>query len=267
MVMLAKDYDVFTTDPTGYWISEKMDGIRGIWTGEKLITRNQNVIPAPSWFTDSLPRGFKLDGELFIDRNHRLQQVASIVASIRDKGWKHINFMVFDIPEPKGGTFEIRQSVLKTAVKHINKPYIKTVQQIKCTGRGHLDQAFRLIVEAGGEGLMLRKSNSPYESRRSPYLLKYKKFEMAEAIVLQYEEGEGKNVGKMGALWCRSVHDSSSSTVGPNHSLKFKVGTGFTDQERNNPPPIGSIITYQYQRLTESGKPFHPSFICIRNDS
>ncbi|MBI3408975.1 MAG: DNA ligase, partial [Planctomycetes bacterium] len=47
---------------------------------------------------------------------------------------------------------------------------------------------------------------------------------------------------------------------------QFAVGTGLSDAARNSPPPIGSIITFKYQELTDAGVPRFPSFVGVRND-
>lgn len=46
----------------------------------------------------------------------------------------------------------------------------------------------------------------------------------------------------------------------------FPVGTGFSDNQRENPPPIGSLITFRYQELSDGGVPRFPSFVGIRRD-
>jgi DNA ligase-1 len=48
---------------------------------------------------------------------------------------------------------------------------------------------------------------------------------------------------------------------------KFSVGTGFTDAQRNNPPAVGSIITFRYQELSDRGVPRFPSFVRVRTDA
>ena len=52
---------------TGWWVSEKLDGVRAIWTGTALLTRNGKRLNAPKWFTDSMP-DIRLDGELWMGR-------------------------------------------------------------------------------------------------------------------------------------------------------------------------------------------------------
>jgi DNA ligase-1 len=54
-------------DPTGWWLSEKLDGVRAYWDGKQFISRLGNAYLAPDWFIEGLPE-FPLDGELFAGR-------------------------------------------------------------------------------------------------------------------------------------------------------------------------------------------------------
>jgi len=47
---------------------------------------------------------------------------------------------------------------------------------------------------------------------------------------------------------------------------KFSVGSGLSDEERQNPPKIGTIITVKYQELTDAGIPRFPTYIGTRLD-
>jgi DNA ligase 1 len=98
--------------------------------------------------------------------------------------------------------------------------------------------------------LMLRQPASRYEPGRSSTLLKVKTFHDAEARVVEHLPGRGRHVGRLGAV----VAELPSG-------LTFSVGTGFTDAERQNPPPVGSLITFRYQELTDRGVPRFPSFV------
>ena len=75
------------------------------------------------------------------------------------------------------------------------------------------------------------------------------------------------------AAWSSiSRQGPSCRTVGcrrvelPN-GLTFSVGTGFTDAQRQDPPPVGSIVTYRYQEFTDRGVPRFPSFVRVRSDA
>src|SRR5207244_2804188 len=95
-----------------------------------------------------------------------------------------------------------------------------------------------------------------YESGRSTTLLKVKSFHDAEARVLKHLEGAGRHKGRLGALLVEMPDGTT-----------FSVGTGFSDAQREDPPPVGSLITFRYQELSEAGVPRFPSYLGIRADS
>ena len=80
-MMLAKKHDPTTQDPTGWLISEKLDGVRCFWNGTQMLTRNGNLFYPPDWFIKELPKDLALDGELFTTRDD-FQKIVSIVCSV-----------------------------------------------------------------------------------------------------------------------------------------------------------------------------------------
>jgi len=249
-VLLAHRY-TDDMDPTGYHLSEKLDGVRAVWTGKTIMSRNGNAFAAPAWLLANLPTSIKLDGELWLGRGV-FEQTMSIVSTHTpsDIGWRQMKYMVFDTPDRTAGTFETRYQMLAQLIEKINHPQIVLVPQTKCPNRAFFQKAFQMVLDNGGEGLMLRKPGSLYEERRSFTLLKAKRFFYEDAKVIGYSPGEGKNTDKMGALICLNKS-----------GVQFKVGSGFTDAQRDNPPPIGSTIEFKYQELTNGKKPRFPSFI------
>lgn len=101
---------------------------------------------------------------------------------------------------------------------------------------------------------MLHHGNSLYRAGRSSDVLKVKRYEDSEAVVIGHTEGTGKYEGMMGAL---VVELAGGRT--------FKIGTGFSDAEREAPPPIGAVITYKFYGLTSIGLPRFASFMRIRD--
>jgi len=250
-VLLAKKWT--NEDPKGWWMSEKLDGVRAIWNGKSLISRLGNRFNAPKSFTASFPR-VHLDGELFVGRG-RFQETVSIVKSQADKGWSKIRYRVFDLYAPTSNTpFEERQKHLRRAISKSDGKAIQIVPQIKCKNAAHLKSTMAKLVKSGAEGVMLRESGSVYEPKRSSTLLKVKHFHDAEAIVIGYEPGKGKHKGVMGAVVVRYKN------------VGFKVGSGFADAERkdHNRPKLGTKITFRYQDLTDSGVPRFPTFVSER---
>ena len=111
------------------------------------------------------------------------------------------------------------------------------------------------VESLGGEGLMLRQPGSQYEAGRSTTLLKVKTFHDAEGRVVEHLPGKGRHAGRLGAV-----------VVELPDGQTFSVGTGFSDAQRQNPPAIGSTITYRYQEMTDRGVPRFPSFVSLRTD-
>ena len=65
-VLLAESWDN-VLDLAGWWMSEKLDGVRAYWDGKQFLSRLGNIYHAPDWFVAGLPN-VPLDGELWIAR-------------------------------------------------------------------------------------------------------------------------------------------------------------------------------------------------------
>lgn len=85
-----------------YWVSEKYDGVRALWDGQRLLSRQGLPIAAPAWFTANWPKE-PLDGELWAGRG-QFDLVQSAVASgqPQDAQWQQLRYMVFDAPAAAG---------------------------------------------------------------------------------------------------------------------------------------------------------------------
>ncbi|GAC21181.1 DNA ligase [Paraglaciecola arctica] len=237
-----------------YWISEKLDGIRARWNGSSLVTRNNNIIHAPAWFVKDFPPQI-LDGELWLARN-RFEKTASIV--LRDtpsEDWKNIKFMLFDLPEHKG-TFTQRLAELYDVAATIAHPNVQVIPQFKLANQSQLMDKLDDLVAQGAEGLMLHHQKANYQDGRSYNLLKLKKHQDAEARVIAHFPGKGKYQNMLGSL-----------LVELDSGLQFKIGSGFSDIQRQQPPPIGTVITFKYYGLSAKGIPRFASFLRIKPES
>ena len=251
-LMLANVYHS-GVDLSDYWVSEKYDGVRAIWNGKQLVSRGGNIYHAPRWFVKDFPKYQRLDGELWVAR----QQFEKLISTVRDKkpshkAWKEVKFMVFDMPDSIQ-PFTQRIDLIKKTLSALNIPWLQVVKQWKATNHASLMKQLNDITQAGAEGLILHRGSSIYKGKRSGDLLKVKPYEDAEAIVIKYLAGKGKHKGKMGAL-----------LVSTPKGINFKIGTGFSDLERQNPPKIGATITYRYHGKTKNGIPRFASFLRIR---
>jgi DNA ligase-1 len=251
-LLLANDYDDVAVDVSRYWVSEKYDGVRAYWDGKQLVTRAGNTIHAPEWFTRAWPTE-PLDGELWAGRG-QFEQVTATVRDLEpdDAAWRHIRFMVFDLPA-HGGTFSSRLETLRSLLSPLRIEWLREVTQSRVADDASLHFQLETVASSGGEGLMLHKDDSLYRAERSDDLLKLKPYQDAEARVVAHLPGQGKYLGMLGALLVRN--DSG---------LQFRIGTGFTDEQRRHPPPIGSQISYSYHNLTARGIPRFARFLRVR---
>lgn len=240
-------------DLSGWWMSEKLDGVRAYWDGKQFLSRKSNIFYAPSWFTAGLP-GHALDGELWIGRKEFDRTSGIVRAQGAPDRWKDVRYLIFDAPD-RGGPFEERMAFLASAVPAWKLEFVAFHEHAKCKDNAHVVAERDRVIALGGEGLMMRKPGSLYERAQSSTLLKVKKFLDAEAIVLGHEPGKGKHEGRCGALRVRF-----------GNGIEFEVGTGLTDRDRENPPAVGSIVTVRYQELTKDGKPRFPVYAGTRPD-
>lgn len=253
-LILAKPYhsDINVAD---YWISEKLDGVRAYWDGEALISRQGNRYHAPSWFIAEFPNT-PLDGELWMGRG-RFDELSGAVRKQTPlkAQWREIRFMAFDLPAAEG-SFDARLLQLKQLIEQNNSPYLELVEQQKLSTEKALLAHLDGVIAQGGEGLMLHLASAPYRAKRSDDLLKLKRYQDAEATVIGHLPGKGKYKGMLGALLLETES-----------GLRFKIGSGFSEEQRKAPPPIGSTITYKYFGLSSKGTPRFASFLRIRNEN
>ena len=237
---------------TDYWVSEKYDGIRGYWDGHQLFSRSGKSLNPPVWFTQAWPTQ-AFEGELWAGRG-QFEQAASVVQQKQasDEAWRAMRFMVFDIPTPRQ-TFTERMGLYQGLVKQVGKPWVQSVAQKHVESHAALKNLLHQTVQAGGEGLVLHLGSSLYQSGRNSDVLKAKLELDAEAKVVGHEPGQGKHAQRTGALWVETPQ-----------GLRFKLGTGLTDAQRENPPALGQWVTYRYRGLTDKGVPRFASFERIR---
>lgn len=257
-LMLANSYHPGVLLPD-YWVSEKLDGVRGYWDGEKLWTRRGQPIAVPVWFTAGWPK-VAMDGELWAGRG----QFAKAVSTVRqqtpdDAAWRAMRFMVFDLPS-QGGPFTGRIPALNGLVSQIDQPWVQPVAQFRLAHHQALQSLLLKTVKVGGEGLMLHRGASLYTGQRTNDLLKVKTHEDSEARVIAHLPGQGQYAGLLGALLVEMPG------VDGKPAQRFKLGTGFSKQERQHPPALGSIVSYRFRGRNDSGIPRFASFLRLRED-
>ena len=252
-LLLAERWDN-AQDLAGWWLSEKLDGVRAYWDGKSLISRLGNRFHAPTGSSRACPTS---------------RSTASCGSAARRSSARSASSAARTRPTcgSRSATSCSTPRVLTTRSRAGWPPSAPTSsatgrrtstahEHAICTGLDHLRAELARIEALGGEGLMLRQPESRYEVGRSLTLLKVKSFHDAEARVLEHLKGAGRHKGRLGALLVELADGT-----------QFSVGTGFSDAEREAPPPIGSVITFRYQELSDGGVPRFPSYVGVRTDA
>lgn len=236
----------------GWLMSEKLDGVRAWWNGRELVSRQGRRFAAPEWFTEGFPP-FELDGELWIGRG-RFSEVQSVTSMrVPHDGWRRVTYNVFEAPNAPGGLIDRLQRVERYLADHPGTP-IRIISQQVCRDETHLKQRLDEVEASGGEGLVLRNPLAPYETGRSTNALKVKTFDDMEAVVIGYKPGKGKFTGMVGALKVRLENGTS-----------FYIGSGLSDADRAQPPPVGSLIVFRHQGFTVNGIPRFATYWRLRD--
>lgn len=276
-LLLAQWYDD-TVDVKQYWVSEKLDGVRAYWDGHRLQTRGGELIHAPAWFLAGLPK-VSLDGELWIGRD-QFANTMSTVSKLQpiDSEWQQVRYHVFELPHA-AGTFSDRIDAMQALFAQSCQPnvietramlpiaaelatnqqnarcYWQVVPQFRLRDTAELLAKLHELSDQGAEGLMLHQQDALYKTGRSSDLLKLKTYQDTEAEVVGYRPGKGKYQGMVGALVVKMPDGRT-----------FAIGSGLTDAQRQNPPPLGAQITYRYNGFTNKGLPRFARFLRVRTD-
>ena len=276
--------------PDGWWASEKWDGIRALWDGEKFISRGSGrsypkvYSYVPDTFKQMLPSSVALDGELWIARNqfNKVSALSNLLPGGKytksqiDDIWngntigKPVVYKVFDTPSFPNKTFKERYEILEKLIDDIKSKYpsakIQLTKQIEIKNEEHMNKLYCELIRKGAEGLILKNPNSLYEPKRSKQMLKYKVHNDAEGIVIGHNPGTGRLEGTLGSLEIE-VLDQNGKLSG----IITSVGTGFTDKERTLDPdseyfiPKGTIINFRYMEMAKDSVR-HPVFRGVRSD-
>ncbi len=236
-------------DLSDWLMSEKLDGVRGYWDGQRLLSKNGIPFNPPQSFTKNFP-DFEVEGELWGGRGTFEKTVSIVMQKDAHIGWHELKFAIFDVPKATGG-FEERLNIAKMWFGRHPSEFVFVIEHKPATSEEYLQNELKMIEEVGGEGIILRKSGSFYRPGRSKDVLKLKNYSDMEAVVIAHLGGEGRNGGRMGSLLVELPLDK----------LRFKIGSGFSDAVRKNPPPVGTVITFKYYGFYKSGIPKFPSYL------
>lgn len=285
-VMLAESYFKQKTNYINgreFIITQKLDGNRLVIIKEnneiKFYTRQgkeMTGLPEIEKDMKELPNGFVYDGELIAENPNNLPSDELFTITMKEARKKGIKkglvFNCFDIIPLEDFNKGIcktpcsdRKLNLSNILKDKNLNYIIEVPILyKGSDEEEIIKWIKWAKENNMEGIMINLSESPYECKRSKYILKGKVFQDVDLKVVDYQEGKGNLKNTLGALIVEYKNN------------KVSVGSGYTLEERNNiwntkNDIINRIITVQYFEEIKDKKTGlyslrFPVFKQIRND-
>ena len=93
-------------------------------------------------------------------------------------------------------------------------------------GRERFTQINADAIAGGYEGIMIKDPEAVYECKRSVAWLKQKPFIEVSLTIIGFEEGTGRNAGKLGAIIVEGEDDGKL--------IRTNVGSGLTDSDRDS---------------------------------
>jgi len=298
-VMLASGYDQKLVDKLKWpaLVQLKLDGMRfnAIVRGDSVEFRSRNGrelnIPNelfPHTFVRLAAvygRDMVFDGELLVaDASGKPvnRQTGNGILSKSIKGtmsetealqvratlWDAISYESFksgiDKHPYKNRLATLCEAIYTVKVEH--KPvghYVSIVWSKKVDTQYEAQKIFEKFLSEGQEGTILKGMDAIWEDKRSKEQIKFKGELECDLRVVDWEEGTGKNLGRLGALVCESEDGK----------IRVNVGSGYTDDQRDSysKKVIGKIATVKYNaRIKDKGgnveSLFLPVFIELRED-
>ena len=252
----------------------KLDGVRAVTviypTGKiDMFSRNGKELNNFNHIKDEISKTFNissikealvLDGEIVSDDFQTLMKQIHRKKSSQNKDAKLFLFDLLPLEYFKKGIYEKSYFSRIEELKKIHERFfvqshviniIDSVNVDLDTEKGEIEfkNFNKNSIINGYEGIMIKDPESFYECKRSTTWLKSKPFIEISLEVKDYEEGTGRNKGKLGAIIAEGIDEDKN--------FKTNVGSGFTDLQRkefweDKDKLIGQIIEIRADSISKS---------------
>ena len=247
---LAQDVENHKKKLIGKKILEiKLDGVRAIsilYPSGKvdIFSRNGKELHNFDHIKDILKESIKdknikaptvLDGEIISDNFQNLMKQIHRKVTIQNSDASLYLFDILPFEDFEKGFYKVSYSrrseeliewynsfiVDKKKIQIIDK---KSVDLDNVDGKELFKQFNKDTIVKGYEGIMIKDPDSFYECKRSTTWLKSKPFIEISLKVIDFEEGTGRNTGRLGAIIAEGEDEGKF--------FKINIGSGFTDEQR-----------------------------------
>ena len=249
---LATDSEKHAGKMTGQKrIEQKLDGVRVLAvltaTSTNLYSRNGKPFENFPHIVEQLDsikhrilpltykKGIVLDGEIIGESFQALMKQAQRKSDVKTDGMVYSVFDIIPIDDFERGFWNAQQ-YKRLAELEENRSIFDSTDCVRImdgitvdldTAEGHdiMRRYATDAVDAGFEGIMIKDLGAPYECRRSTFWMKWKPTITVDLNIIGFEEGTGRNLGRLGAIICEGIDDD--------RNIRVNVGSGFSDSDRD----------------------------------
>ena len=258
-------------------LEQKLDGVRVLAVMTKttinLYSRNGKPFDNFPQIVDALgdiknkfaklfqacPHGFVLDGEIIGESFQALMKQAQRKTDVQTDGMTYSVFDVIPLADFERGFWNAQQHKRLAILEEYRAVFERTnsvrimdgIEVDLDTAEGHdiLRRYSTDAVAAGFEGIMIKSLDAPYECRRSTFWMKLKPTITVDLNIVGFEEGTGRNQGRLGAIICEGDDNGRRICV--------NVGSGLSDVNRDEywsarDQLLGDVIEVEADAVTQN---------------
>ena len=258
-------------------LEQKLDGVRVLAVMTKttvnLYSRNGKPFDNFPQIVDALediknkfaklfqacPHGFVLDGEIIGESFQALMKQAQRKTDVQTDGMTYSVFDVIPLADFERGFWNAQQHKRLAILEEYRAVFESTdcvrlmdgIEVDLATAEGHdiLKRYSTDSVAAGFEGIMIKSLDAPYECRRSTFWMKLKPTITVDLNIVGFEEGTGRNQGRLGAIICEGDDNG--------RCIRVNVGSGLSDANRDEywsarDQLLGDVIEVEADAVTQN---------------
>jgi len=245
-------------NPKNCIIEHKWDGIRCIASNNNgkiiLQSRNGKILDVPvieRSLISVLPKGVTVDGEIVASDG----QFQSLDRKGNNLIYQIYDILFYDNVEMINYSLSYRKDFINRYI--ITNDYIKISTELNLNSIEEIDA---WIIENEAEGIVAKDPNSTYNYGDRKDWMKYKLFLECSAKVIDYNFGEGKREGKVGAI----------NVIPEGLQAITKCGSGFNDEQLDEMKSLidnskDIIVNIKHFGITNDGCLRFPIFMAIRS--
>jgi DNA ligase-1 len=275
---LATDSEKHTAKMTGIKrLEQKLDGVRVLAVVTKttvnLYSRNGKPFDNFPHIVESLediknkfaklfqsnPHGIVLDGEIIGESFQALMKQAQRKSDVETTDMVYSVFDVMPLADFERGFWNAQQHKRLAMLEQYRAVFDSTdcvrlmngIEVDLDTAEGHdiMRRYAEDSVAAGFEGIMIKDLGAPYECRRSTFWMKWKPTITVDLNIVGFEEGTGRNKGRLGAIICEGVDND--------RRINVNVGSGLSDANRDEywsarDQLLGNVVEVEADAVTQN---------------